>query len=129
MMTAAELREGLSNCYGTEDYHRLTLDRNLVCTDGVHYLAENGGAFWLIDAIASYQPQCRKDEMLRDFQIWRLKVADGKAVLTCERDTNDVAITQEIEHTDFPLDEIKLYVELGEAEGRPVMVCMLPSER
>lgn len=128
-MPAAELREGLSNCYGTEGYHRLTLDKTLVCTDGVLYLAENGGVFWLMDIIASYQPNCRKDDMLRDFQIWKLKVTDGKGVVTCERDTDDVAITQEIEYTDFPLDEIKLYVELGEAEGRAAMICMLPSER
>jgi hypothetical protein len=69
--------------------------------------------------------------MLRDIQFWRLKVgADKSAVVRCERDTNDVAFEQRIEHTDFPLPELTLYVEAGAVgEGRPVMVCMLPGER
>jgi len=62
--------------------------------------------------------------MLCDFQIWQLKVTGKKATVTCLRDTDDVAFTQEIEYTDFPLSEIKLYCERGEE-----MTVMLPNER
>jgi len=45
---------------------------------------------------------------------------DGTGKVICERDTNDIAITQDIPYTDFPLDEIKLYCING--------VILLPSE-
>lgn len=45
---------------------------------------------------------------------------DNSAVLTCERDTDEPMITQEIPFTDFPLAEITLYLCDG--------VLLLPSE-
>lgn len=130
MLSASEVQQGLAQFYGTDGYTRLSpLHGNLVCTDGVTWLAENAGCFWLIDIIASYQPQCRKDAMLRNHQFWKLKVnADKSAVVTCERDEDDVAIKQAVEATDFPLGEVSLWVEYGEVQGKPVMVCLLPSE-
>jgi uncharacterized protein DUF6876 len=111
---------------GTENWYR-HWTRSLIYTDGVAYIAENGGG-WLVDAIASYQgTKALKTDMLKDFQIWILKVdrEAKKGVLTCIADDGwPPAITQEIEYTDFPLDEIKLYVERGEE-----MTLMLPSER
>jgi hypothetical protein len=107
----------------------------MVHTDGVALMEKLCRAGWLVDAIASYQPKCRKDSMLQHMQFWTLTVdREAKtAVLTCERDTNDVAITQDIEYTDFPLSKIKIWVELGMANfGRgseAAMVAMLPSER
>lgn len=106
--------------------------RALYHTDGVNYLAENG-AGWLVDAIASHQGRkelTRGNPMLRDFQLWTLKRLGSGAVLTCRADSDyEPAITQEIEFTDFPLESIKLYVELGAPEGRPAFVLMLPCER
>ena len=68
---------------------------------------------WLVDAIASYQgTRALKTDMLKDFQIWILKVdrEAKKGVLTCIADDGwPPAITQEIEYTDFPLDEITLW--------------------
>jgi hypothetical protein len=140
--TAIEITQGMRNFYGTEGYTRLSpLHGSLVCTDGIVWLAQQANCFWLIDAIASYQSKCKKDESLRDIQFWTLTVhpkveapialqpKQGMATLVCERDSNDVAIKQEIEYTDFPLSEIKIFVEYGEVNGKPVMVCMLPGER
>jgi hypothetical protein len=121
-MAPNELAATLAGFTGTMEHYRHWTG-HLVYTDGVKFLAENAGhgAYWLLDAIASYQPECQKDAMLRDFQVWTLTVAPNKsAVLKCERDTNDVALTQTIEFTDSPLPEIKLYVQNG--------VLMLPSE-
>ena len=121
-MTPNELTQALAGFTGTAQYYRHWTG-HLLYTDGVHFLAENagGGAYWLLDAVASYQPDCMKDAMLRDFQVWTLTVAgDKSAVLKCERDTDDVAFTQEIPFTDFPLPEVKLYVQNG--------VLLLPGE-
>ena len=92
-------------------------------TDGVQYLAEYGGAYWLIDAIESWQIDSRisGDPMLQSIQFWKLKVNDDdSAQLVCERDTDDVVVSQDIAYTDFPLKQITLYCQQG--------VLMLPSE-
>ena len=97
-------------------------------TDGIKYLAENGGAYWLLDAIASWQLEkiIRCDQYLANLQFWKLKVnPDNSAVLTCERDSDDIACEQKIPFTDFPIQEIRLYlVNMGSGGG----VLMLPSE-
>lgn len=123
MKTAAEINEGLSQFTGTCHYYRHS--PRLLLTDGVAWLCNEAGCFWLVDIIASYQPQCRRDEMLAGIQFWTLKVnPDKSAVVTCDRDTNDTAIKQVIEYTDFPLPEIKLYCAANGDE----MVVLLPSE-
>jgi hypothetical protein len=117
---AAELEADLCQFTGTEAYHKFSPFSKLVLTDGVKYLCEKAGAYWLMDAIASYQKRCNADEMLRAFQIWTLTVEDSSGTLKCERDTNDVAITQNIPYTDFPMPSVKLYCIDG--------VILLPSE-
>jgi len=122
MEAVANLKSELDQFCGTEAYHKFSLSpiSKLVMTDGVKYLCDKARCFWLMDIIASYQNKCNKDEMLREFQVWTLTVNNGKGVVKCERDTNDVFLTQNIPHTDFPLDEIKLYCING--------VILLPSE-
>ena len=115
-----EIRNSLEQFTGSELFHTHWL-RRFVYTDGVEYLAEKCGAYWLLDAIASWQPEAMKDGALREFQFWRLAVKpDHTAVLYCERDTNNVAFKQNIPFTDFPFEEIKLYLANG--------VLLLPSE-
>jgi hypothetical protein len=112
----------LAQFTGTEQWYRHTL--GILYTDGVRHVAQQGGAYWLIDAIASWQfeSDVRDDAMLQEIQFWKLVVnEDCSAVLTCERDTDDVAVTQNIPFTDFPLRSIRLFLEDG--------VLMLPSER
>lgn len=112
-------QDGLSQFVGTTRYYRHWLNR-FVLTDGAHYICKHGGA-WIVDAIASYQPKLLKSEMLQEFQFWKLRVnADHTAHLICERDTDDVVLTQDIPFTDFPLTEIRFYLTQG--------VLMLPSE-
>ncbi len=98
---------------GTEHYYRHWLGIHF--TDGVKYMAERAGAYWLIDAIGSYR---RKEA----FQIWELKVDAGKrAVLTMVEDSDEpVLVRQEIPFTDFPMQSIKLYLIDG--------ILLLPSE-
>ena len=81
-------------------------------TQGVKYLADEVGAYWLIDAICSHQKRSllNKHPGLKEFQIWRLEVKDDSAVLICEEDTDQQVLTQKIPYTDFPLPEMKLYL-------------------
>ena len=99
-------------CGSSEFFQHWT--KRLIYTEGVRYMAEHGGAYWLIDAVASYQPDKRITSRpdLVDFQLWELAVAEDKgAVLTLRSDSDQPAvITQEIPFTDFPLEQIKLYV-------------------
>lgn len=113
-----EIEAALPQFTGTTAYYRHFT--NLLYTEGVHFLAEAAGAYWLIDLIASWQPKAIKDSSLAEFQLWRLEVEESRAVAICYRDTDDEAFRQVIEFTDFPLREISLYVEGG--------VLLLPSE-
>ena len=119
--------ENLSQFTGTTTYYINPL-YPFKYTDGIKYVAENGGAYWLLDAIASWQLEkiIRRDQYLADLQFWKLKVnPDNSAVLTCERDTDDIACEQKIPYTDFPIQEIRLYlVNMNSGGG----VLMLPSE-
>lgn len=122
----------LRNFIGTNNYFRHSLFRSLIFTDGIHYLMENGAA-WLVDVVGSHQinPVLKRGK-LADFQLWELKVnPDKTAVVTCRADSGvKPAITQRIEYTDFPMEEIKLYVERGSVDGENIhLILMLPSER
>lgn len=100
---------------GTENYYKNFL--GLVYTDGLKYVAEEAGAYWLIDAIASYQADLKKHE----FQSWTLKQNPDKSWTLKATDGNDrVLVKQEIEFSDFPIGQISLYVSNN--------VLMLPSE-
>jgi hypothetical protein len=119
MTNTVELENALAHFTGSEEWFKHL--SGLLYTSGVQYLAENAGAYWLIDAIASWQVKARKESRLRDFQLWTLEVADDKtAILTCHYDQDDPAFNQKIPYTDFPIKSIRLYVQNG--------TILLPSE-
>jgi hypothetical protein len=115
---AETLEAELALFTGTTRYYRHWL--GIHYTDGIHYLAERAGAYWLIDAIASWQPTVRAVE--EEFQLWELTVDENnRASLTARSDTGTPAIIeQKIDYTDFPLKSLTLYLENG--------VLLLPSE-
>jgi hypothetical protein len=98
----------LSQFIGTAHWYQHGLVRSITFTDGVKYIADQGGAYWLLDEIAlaqMYQPAVKAEP----FQVWRLMVSDKKGVLTCDDGDDRVVFRKEIPFTDFPLAEIKLY--------------------
>src|SRR4051812_1466979 len=119
MMTPDELRAGMAQMTGTTSYTRYSpMFRQLLLTDGTKFLAENAGAYWLVDAIGSHIfSNPRLSPRAEPMQFWtfqkaavsdlhkphRLWVTDGG------KDNNDPKTIAEqlIEYTDFPLDEIK----------------------
>lgn len=133
MLDAQKLQTGLQHCTGTTQYFKHSFGK-LCYTDGIQYLAKNAECYWLVDAIASYQHQLVKKETLKEFQVWLLSVGNdhefikpannNQAILTCWEDTpkagDEPVIRQDIPFTDFPLPEIKLYVQ--------ELILMLPSE-
>lgn len=122
----------LAQFTGTEKWTRWSaLFPKMVLTEGAKYVAENAGAagaYWLMDAIASYQPELQKKDALRNAQFWELTVRpDKSAVLECLEDVGiPPAITQNIDYTDFDLPKIRLYCM--PADGNGIYTILLPSE-
>ena len=113
------LRDNLAQFTGTERYYRI--NRKCVLTDGAKYLAETAGAYWLMDAAASYLLELGTDDW---FVLVRLVVNGSKAVLTLEDGNGGVRAQQDIGYTDFPLAEQIIYA----CWDSVYWVLMLPSE-
>ena len=160
-----EFRRNLSYFTGTEQWTRYAClcPHIVLLTDGVLYVAEHGGeddnsAYWLIDAIASYQGEAALKH--HAFQVWKLivlppdpeippmtvaAVMKGKqledkdrkphrhAVLTCTNGDEKQLARQEIDLTDFlPIGEVTIYASVEKhpdiSTDRQVMIVLLPSE-
>lgn len=126
MTDPEDLKLNLRQFTGTDGYTRWSiLFRNFVLTDGAKYLADAAGAYWLMDAIASHFSSYRNEgfvvaKFMSIVGGWELNLTDGNE--------NRLA-TQKIEYSDFPLDEITLYVIPQEMEhGSKLWVILLPSE-
>ena len=119
MESAETIRYIINQATGSEYYHKYSrIPTFPVITDGVLALAKAAECFWLLDVIGSHQINRKLDKA---FQVWTLerdKEGDGATA----RGFNDdvLIVTQYIPYTDFPLDEIKLFLCDG--------VLMLPSE-
>lgn len=110
----AELRMHI----GTTRWFRHWL-RQFSYTEGVRYLAQRASAYWLLDLIASWASisAVRREE----FVTWTLKVHADRSAVAIAEDGNGRELTrQDIPWTDFPLDEVTLYLR--------DRVLMLPSE-
>lgn len=93
---------------GTEYWYRHGMVRSVLFTDGAKYVAETGGAYWLLDEIAFAQKSVKKLAG-EEFQLWRLTVKDNTATLVCEDGNGRKILSKRIPFTDFPLDEISFY--------------------
>ena len=105
-LTLADLRQFT----GSESFYRYPLVRRVILSEGAHYVAAAGEAFWLMDEIAFRQ--CDTPAVkAKEFQVWTLTVKpDRSATLTCDNGNRRVVFSQEIPWTDFPLDQIELWV-------------------
>ena len=99
----------LAQFTGTEYWYRHGLVRSVLFTDGAKYVADKGGAYWLLDEIALAQ-QFEKRVSGEEFQLWHLTLKkDQAAVLVCEDGNGRKLFSKKIPYTDFPLPEIVLY--------------------
>ena len=111
--------QDLSQFIGTENWYQHGIVRSITYTDGAKYVADNGGAYWLLDEIAlaqKFSAAVKKEP----FQVWKLAVNERKGVLTCDDGDGKVVYTKQIPFTDFPLSEISFYCTDN--------VILLPSE-
>jgi hypothetical protein len=160
-----EFKGNLGYFIGTEQWTRYAClcPHIVLLTDGALYVAKHGGedgnsAYWLIDAIASYQGEAALKH--HEFQVWKLSVLPPDpeippmsvaavlrskqpeandcnhhrhAVLTCTNGDKKQLARQEIDLTDFlPINEITIYASVEKhpdiSNDRKVMILLLPSE-
>jgi hypothetical protein len=120
MTNATTLPAELRQFTGTDQWHRHAINRTVLFTDGAKFLADQAGAYWLLDEIALIQPYDKRIAA-EGFQVWKLAVRpDRTATLTCTDGNGKGVFTKALTFTDFPLDEITLYFTDN--------VILLPSE-
>lgn len=100
-----------------------TVSTSVLVTSSLHNTLEEKSAFWLLDAIVSWQfspeleAETQADERLEHMQFWTLArrnawgdPGDNSAVLYMKADSDaPIAVKQEIEYTDFPDKEINIW--------------------
>jgi len=103
--------EDLRNFGGTETWFRHSLYRKYLYTEGVQYVAETGGAYWLIDKIFDCQ-SCVPKLQNEEFCVWTLTLnKDGQgAKLTCTDGNETQLYAENILFTDFPLESVSLWL-------------------
>jgi len=106
----------LSGYTGTTAYHKLSFFSKLKFTDGMAYLLNQVGAYWLGDIVASVQHKAKVQEN-SGFLVWRIVVKDGKAVVDAHWDSEEdgsysqdkLVYSQKINYTDFPDGTFEFY--------------------
>jgi hypothetical protein len=109
----------LSQFTGTEHYY--CLNRWCQITDGAKYLADEAGAYWLLDTAAAYLIELGTSDW---FVLVRLVVKGCEATLTLEDGNGGIRASQRIPFTDFPFLEQVLYA----CWDGDQWVLLLPSE-
>ena len=124
--------EQLGQFHGDVVRYRHSINPTVVYTPGVKFLADQAGAYWLIDVIASYltptfiEKASSTDERICHLHFWRLDVApDRSALVTARADTGcPPFVNQRVPFTDFPLDCVSVWAGF---DGR-LWTVYLPSE-
>ncbi len=94
---------------GSEQCYRHGLARKVLFTDGAKYLADKGGAYWLIDLIALAQHPSHP-AAAEPFQLWTMRVTpNNTGTVTCEDGNGREVFRHVLDYTDFPLPEVQLY--------------------
>lgn len=99
----------LAQFTGSETFYRFGLRGDVLITEGVKYVADTAGAYWLLDSIAIanvYESKVGAEE----FQLWVLTVGDdASGSLVCDDGNGNIVYKQELDYTDFPGPGIRLY--------------------
>ena len=99
----------LAQFTGSQNFYRHGLVREVLYTEGVEYVVDNVGAYWLLDEIALAQRHIIPVKR-EDFQVWDLKVnADQTATLTCGDGNGLEVYSKPVPFTDFPQSGIRFY--------------------
>ena len=102
---AAKLEQELHQFIGTEHYYSIRAD--FMGTDGVKYLAEQAGCFWLLDLYWSHLLNI--DHIANPFTVLKMTVQNSAAYVVIEDGNDNVLAQQFVEYTDFQLPTFSLY--------------------
>jgi hypothetical protein len=119
-ISLAELESNLCHFTGTSKYYRLL--PTFLVTDGVKYLMDQAGCYWLTQLYGSHLLNI--DFNVHPFTVLKLVRKSHGAEVAIEDGNGNVLARQYLDYTDFPLNEFTLYACWSEA----YWVCMLPSE-
>jgi hypothetical protein len=125
VITPEEIQANLDRFNGSDTFTQWSplLFRNSVLTEGALYLAENCGAYWLMDIIGSYQSESKF--RTQNFQVWKLDRKGEGWLVTAEDGNGNVITRQDMGVSDFPLNGIEIWAIRNELGG---LTLMLPSE-
>jgi hypothetical protein len=104
-METADLKCALAQFTGTEKYHRIY--PQVVLTDGTKYLADEAGCYWLMDLYASHLASV--DPNIESFTCLKLTKRGLGAEIIVEDGNTHALAKQQIEYTDFPLENFIFY--------------------
>ena len=124
-MDANTLRDQLAQFTGSTSFIRHRLLPRLILTEGATWLADHAQAHWWTDVVASYQHEPHVGA--EHFQVWRLLVdttTHAAVVIMTDGNTDVPLVQQQIDYTDFPLDDITLWL-IAQCD---YLILMLPSE-
>ena len=108
-ITKNQLLADLKHFSGSEEFYFNPLFRKFRYTEGVKFLAENANCYWLLDYIFSNQYDLYL--AFEPFQTWKIQVTENhKAVITVEDGNHKNLKSYNLDFTDFPLDEITLWL-------------------
>ena len=109
----------LAHFTGSETWYRHGLVPKVTFTEGAKYVADQAGAYWLLDEIAlaqQFEPRIAAEL----FQVWQLIVTGTTAQLSVEDGDGREVHAKRIPVTDFPEPGITLWFTDS--------VILLPSE-
>lgn len=114
---SARLRADLVAFIGTENWHRHTLNRHMLVTDGVKYFAETAGCYWFLDIVAT---EIFRIQATHPFLVIDLDVASDNADIRVSDGNDAMLFTRHIHFTDAPDGLWRFYLTDN--------VVLLPSE-
>jgi len=101
-----------------------TLTPDVLLSDGAKYVADRGGAYWLMDKIALHQV-INDEYHIEEFQHWTLWVDNAfMGKLECEDGNENIIFREFIDYVYFPLRVLDLYATKW---GKKTLI-MLPGE-
>jgi hypothetical protein len=129
-LTAEEIRANLKQfCGSTEVYRISSLLPDVAVTEGVKYLADAAGAYWLLTDIG-FEMMCNPSKFFNTEKVaWQLTVNDSVGELTTLDYRGRKICSKLYSFTSFPLDKITIMSALSEyANGKKFYILYLPSE-
>jgi hypothetical protein len=114
---SARLRADLSAFIGTENWHRHGINRQMLLTDGVVYYADQAGAWWFLDIVAT---EVMRFHPVKPFLSIVLEVHEGEADILVGDGDGDNLYKRHIHFTDAPAGQWRFYLTDN--------VLLLPSE-